>query len=414
MSKHYTTAACLLAALSMLNACSSDNGVAVSVSTPELTPGISAAVTPVFPTDDGARKLSNTSAIALQQLLAKVKPAERALGMGETVITDEQFAEIKDFVDKNLVKKNAEQTYKAIFSWIVANVKYAYEPPASLDPYDVFINKRCVCQGYANLLKTMCLTQGIPAFCVNGMLGRIGAHAWNYVYVSNRWIVSDPTNNGQYNLSDSGAYKDYLMPYRADITLFEDDFFTYDFTDSGLNIAGVKDGVGEMLTLPFSVSGFRVTNFAPHKALPATVKQLCLGKNITSLGPDEAVLGDYTPGVESIFVDAENPTFEVSDNVLYRKGAELPTYIPTATTRVVLKPMKTVGKNVVVNLPELEELVIGAGTETIGDYAVENCPKLRRVYVPETVTSIAPEAFCRCGDNVEIIRTTTGIDHVTM
>ena len=58
------------------------------------------------------------------------------------------------------------------------------------------------CQGYANLLRTMCHTQGIPAFNANGELVPLGGHAWDYVCADSVWYVSDPTNNAQYKMAD--------------------------------------------------------------------------------------------------------------------------------------------------------------------------------------------------------------------
>ena len=74
--------------------------------------------------------------------------------------------------------------------------------------------------------------------------------------------------------------------------------------------------------------------------------------------------------------------------------------------------MRIMDKNVVSWLDNVEEIVVAQGTTRIEDYAVERCPNLKRVYVPESVNYIAPNAFYNCGEP-EIVRFTTGITEVT-
>ena len=76
--------------------------------------------------------------------------------------------------------------------------------------------------------------------------------------------------------------------------------------------------------------------------------------------------------------------------------------------------MKVIGKNTVYDKTNLEEIVISEGTTTVEDYAFESCPSLKRVYVPQSVTNFSKDALYRCPDDVEILRVSTGIHHVTM
>ena len=70
-------------------------------------------------------------------------------------------------------------------------------------------------------------------------------------------------------------------------------------------------------------------------------------------------------------------------------------------------------KNTLTDLAKLEELHFSEGTKTIESYAVESCPNLKRVFLPETVETIASDAFYRCGEDIEFIRVPTGIHEVT-
>ncbi len=367
-----------------------------------------------FPEDDGSKALSKTTAVALKNLVTKMD-RNRALDMGETYITEEQFAEIRKFVDENLVGSSTVLTCNNIFNWIKENVKVAgRNETAYLDPYDVFVYKKCVCQGYANLFKTMMLTQGFPSFIANGWLGTIGGHAWNYTYDGKRWRVFDPTNGPSYTMTSTSNYQNSLIPLRADLNLFEDESFCYGFEEGYLNINEVKPGAPDELAIPFGVENYRIAQFAPRKAIPENVRSISLGQYISSLGQYPNMLSEKLPGVEEILVDPNNRDLESHKGVVYLKNSNSPYFIPPRMTRVELKPMERMEKNAIYDLAEVEEIVIAEGTKIIEAYAIENCPKLRRVYVPQSVTSMDEQAIYRCPADVEVIWVTTGIRDVRM
>lgn len=366
-----------------------------------------------FPEADGAQSLNNPGAADLRRLLSSssMNP-ERALSKGEMTITDAQFAEIKAFVDENLKDSTETATYNNIFAWVVKNLTYAYDGNVWLDPYDVFLNRRCICQGYANLCRTMLLTQGIPAFGANGMLSTIGAHAWLYAYVDGKWVVSDPTNNQQYSITDLTKYRDMLKVERVDIPLFEDEQFEYSYDNKTLAVTKVKPGAGDVLTIPYSAGGYIVRLFLPRTAIPENVRQICFGKNIMSFGPDEMPYFGTCPNVEEAFVDPASTYFSSENGVVYKRKTSTPVYIPRGIRRLVLRPMTVIGKNTIYCLDNVEEIVFSEGTTTIEAYAIEQCPNLKRVYIPESVTSMDENAIYRCPDDVEILKTSTGIHHV--
>ncbi len=368
-----------------------------------------------FPEDDGSKNLASpiSAVSALKQLVDKMD-RNRALEMGKTEITDEEFAEIKKFVDENLAGADGTETYENIFKWITTNIKYAWSgTPAYLKPYDVFTYKTCICQGYANLLKTMMITQGLPAFIANGWLGTVGGHAWNYVYDGKKWIVSDPTNGNQFNMSSTSTYSDKLIPERADLDMFEDETFCYGFEENHVNINEVKAGVPDELTIPFGVAGFRISQFLPNKAVPENVRSISLGKYVRSLGEYVNMLAQKMPNLEEIAIDPTNNYLKSHKGVVYQGSSSVtPYFIPPAMKRVELKPMKTMGKNTICNLSGAEEIVIAEGTEVMEPYAIENCPNLRRVYVPE-LTKVEENALYGC-PNAEIIQVATGIKDIRM
>lgn len=112
----------------------------------------------------------------------------------------------------------------AIHDWICENIYYdadSITESTNTAPYtaiDVLKEKRAVCLGYANLYAALCRSIGLPCNVVTGYGLGIGAndskwtdtntattdanHAWNEVYVDNRWIIVDPTWNSKNKIKD--------------------------------------------------------------------------------------------------------------------------------------------------------------------------------------------------------------------
>ena len=337
--------------------------------------------------------------------------------MNEQDITDAEYKEIKRYVTENLKAENDYQTYKNIYNWLIKNIKYPWgaNDVPYLRPYDIFKHKCCVCQGYANLLKTMCHTQGIPCACVNGDLVPLGAHAWNYVYVDGDWYVSDATNGHDYKAADLSSYESTLIPQRMDFVVFEDDKCEYTYENRLLNVKSVKPTTSTSFTVPYSVNGLRVMSFIPSVELPKSITQLNIGSNIESFGEYEPTssLSRVLANVEEINVDPKNYAFESYKGVVYSiYDKNRPHLIPAGIRSLTLRPLERLDKNMVAHLENLEELIIGEGTKYIDDYAVERCPNLKRIYIPATVISISENAFAECG-NYEIIKVPTSIHEVT-
>ncbi len=396
-----------------LAACSSDMEVAdanlVSSSEQQTTENPA-----FFPADDGTRPLRGSTASANLRLLLDAVEPSTFLNIEPLTITEAQYAEIKDEVDaKCVVPGDTYATFRNIFKWVTDSVQYAWSGYSSPDPYDVFINRTCICQGYANLLRVMLHTQGIPCAGVNGYIPN-GAHAWNYVYAGDRWIVSDPTNGRNFEMDNLTDYQELLDPMSVDVPVLEDESFAYSFEDQMLTVTAVKQCQTDYLTVPFSACGYQVQSFCPKSPLPANVHELYIGENIRSLGEAYLGLTDNAPNVEYAYVDEASRYLRSYEGAVYERTATTPLYIPKSIKRVVLPGKFAIEKNTIVGLPEVEEIVFSEGTKRISSYAIEDCPNLKRVYVPETLVQIDENAIYNCGPDVEIISVPTGIDHVTM
>lgn len=119
----------------------------------------------------------------------------------------------------------------AIHDWVCENIYYDSDSitgSTNNAPYvasDVIETKRAVCLGYANLYAALCRAAGIPCNVVTGYaLGVSGSstlswddasiastdanHAWNEVYIENRWVIVDPTWDSKNSVEDGTASSD--------------------------------------------------------------------------------------------------------------------------------------------------------------------------------------------------------------
>lgn len=370
---------------------------------------------PAFPENDGSTELKSKDKNTNLSKLLKAMDKQRALDRSMFELTDEQWATIKAKADEVCESsKTVSAKITKLNDWVHANVKYDY---AANDPWSVFTSKKGVCQGYSNLLKVMLLTQDIPTVGVNGWLNTTLAHAWIYANDGVNWYVCDPTNaTGKINMTLTSNYS-HLQPDMADVIIFEDDNFAFNYQEGYLNVCTVKNADSD-LVVPFSTNNFRVASFNPRTAIPNNVSNIYIGSNIKTLGENITGLSEYPAADEYCEVDPSNASLGSHAGVVYNKNTkgELTSlcYIPASIKTLVLMPMEKVGKNTIYHQLGVEEIVFTEGTKLLESYAIEDCPKLRAVYVPEGC-KLEKDAIYNCPKNVEVIYgVPTGIRPVTM
>ncbi len=349
--------------------------------------------------------------------------------LGRMKITDEQYDEIKTFTD-DLVSgmKTQYQIYEKCYDWVRKNVEYA-SGYVDNEPYSVFTTKSAVCQGYANLLHVMLHTQGVPAMVVNGymrsgiydgMLSGMG-HAWNYVNCDGKWYVSDPTNSGQFEMSNLDTYKTWLQPTSMDVVLFKEDDCWINFNEAFLNICKVVTDKN-VFVAPYSTNGYKIACFNPFEEIPSNVREIYIGENIESLGEGIIGLNDKAPSVEFVAVDPGNKCFvSHAGAVFYSTGYKptdiykqidlnVPAYIPAKLKRLELKAVDnnasgiTYGKMTVSGHKGIEEIVFPKETKSIEGSAIEKCPNLKVAYIPAGVT-VSNSAFSGVHADFKIVYT---------
>lgn len=365
-----------------------------------------------FPEDDGSKDLPLSQIQKVSKLLKAAGP-EVGRQKAYYKLSDAEYQEIKAFTDQLVAEETTEtDKYEKIFDWVNKNVKYSHD--TDNQPYTVFTSRKAVCQGYSNLMHAMLRSQDIANVIVNGMYNPYGGHAWNYVYVDSEWIVSDPTNGGDYRMLIGTSYS-HLIPYSMDARLFETDEFVFNYNESKLNLAKVKKASSDFV-VPYSAGGFVVSSFSPDSLLPANITHLYIGDNIESFGEGYVGLNTNAPRVQSVQISPKNKYLHSYAEVAYYKSGDgyNIAYVPAAITRVEFPPVEVMGKNYFYVHNNVEELVFTKETKRLEAYAVENCPKLRVAYVPEGV-EIEKDAFYNVGSNFQIVRQDcTGIENVTM
>jgi transglutaminase/protease-like cytokinesis protein 3 len=101
---------------------------------------------------------------------------------------------------------------RVIHDWIINNTQYD-QSYSIYDPYNTLINHTGVCEGYTLLAQKMFTIAGIDSLVIEGY-GDGVSHAWNLVYIDNKWhhvdlTWDDPVSSEDvlrydyYNLSDS-------------------------------------------------------------------------------------------------------------------------------------------------------------------------------------------------------------------
>jgi hypothetical protein len=272
-------------------------------------------------------------------------------------------------------------------------------------------------------------TQGVPAMVVNGymqsiiyegMLSGLG-HAWNYVNSDGKWYVSDPTNSGQFEMSNLNTYKTWLQPTSMDVVLFKEDDCWINFNEAFLNICKVVTDKS-VFVAPYSTNGYKITCFNPLEEVPSNVREIYLGKNIETLGEGIIGLKDKAPSVEFVAVDPGNKCFvSHAGTVFYSTGYKptdiykqinlnVPAYIPAKLKRLELKAVDnnasgvTYGKMTVSGHKGIEEIVFPKETKSIEGGAIEKCPNLKVAYIPTGVT-VSKSAFTGVHADFEIVYT---------
>lgn len=129
-------------------------------------------------------------------------------------ITDAQFEELRQAALQAVAGCTTQyEKIKAIMAFVADRTYYDYyayynNKPSYWSPYEVYEQKRAMCSGYASLMRTLCISIGIPCMDLEGH-----AHEYNAVYDSEngKWIFADATwcSRSSYSVDKEWEYHGY-------------------------------------------------------------------------------------------------------------------------------------------------------------------------------------------------------------
>ena len=129
-------------------------------------------------------------------------------------ITDAQFEELRQAALQAVAGCTTQyEKIKAIMAFVADRTYYDYyayynNKPSYWSPYEVYEQKRAMCSGYAELMRTLCISIGIPCMDLEGH-----AHEYNAVYDSEngKWIFADATwcSSNSYTVDKEWEYHGY-------------------------------------------------------------------------------------------------------------------------------------------------------------------------------------------------------------
>lgn len=130
-----------------------------------------------------------------------------------------QIEEVREYFVQNK-KNNNYENIKMVHDYLVESIDYEQTISESniYNIYGALINKRCVCEGYAESFKYLMEALNIPCTIIVGEASYEGSseeHAWNYVQLNDIWYGvdctwDDPIIIGPGFLSNSLKYKYFL------------------------------------------------------------------------------------------------------------------------------------------------------------------------------------------------------------
>lgn len=133
-------------------------------------------------------------------------------------ITDAQFEELRQAALQAVAGCTTQyEKIKAIMAFVADRTYYDYyayynNKSSYWSPYEVYEQKRAMCSGYASLMRTLCISIGIPCMDLEGH-----AHEYNAVYDSEngKWIFADATwcSRNSYSVDKEWEYQGYSDRY---------------------------------------------------------------------------------------------------------------------------------------------------------------------------------------------------------
>lgn len=159
----------------------------------------------------------------------------------EGVLEDKQKIEQERDKIINSLTGTTYQKIRTIHDYLINNIQYDsnYISKGKYTVYGAFVDKMCVCEGYAKTFKYLANAAGINCEILQGKstnsYGEVESHAWNCVQIENTWYQvdvtwDDPIILGSGKLTNKSKYRYFLKGTKT----FEIDHeIKHQFTDRG-------------------------------------------------------------------------------------------------------------------------------------------------------------------------------------
>ncbi len=122
------------------------------------------------------------------------------LGSSQVLNWKPEMVPISSAKTMTATAKTDEEKVKLLYGYITAKIKYDYEKISRLkstyvpDIEDTYFTNLGICSDYSALFGSMLRSVGVPAKLIKGYKNDVPEyHAWNQVYVNNKWVYIDTT-----------------------------------------------------------------------------------------------------------------------------------------------------------------------------------------------------------------------------
>ena len=290
---------------------------------------------------------------------------------------------------------------KAITGFVADHVYYDYanyygDGSTYIDSYNVYKEKRAVCGGYTELMRTMCISVGIPCMYLRG-----DNHAFNAAYDSDnqKWIVADATwcSNNKYTIDGEWIYGGH-------------DYHLFDLTPVELakysnheiyELTGLQDGIYNEVYYRLDTdedadyTRYDAEDWSDTDGWYVSVNKI-KGKNLKVVGelegiPVKDIVNTEVGGFASIEeIDLSRTTLTEISMGRFNGASNL--------KKIVLpKTIKFIGACAFSGCSSLETLDLSkTGITRIAGGAFSECTSLKKIILPKSITAIESAVFEGC------------------
>lgn len=320
---------------------------------------------------------------------------------------------------------------QAITGFVASEIYYDYrylnnhlqgnnDFPTFWEPHLIWENKRAVCGGYANFMRTLLISIGIPCMYING-----DNHAYNVAYDSTnkRWIFADSTWCSKNEFTEEGewvkqdnSYQYFDLPVEQIAALTNHEIYhlggllanntdsvyyqmdsdhdlDYDYYDMvwsdqnwHLQVLGVK-GTPEKITISAGFEGLEVYNVCPN-AFFENKKIKSVDFSHTKI---ENIREDAFGKCSSLTDVKFPPSLQTIERYSFRECPKLKT-VDLSKTK-----LQEVADKVFFSCSGLTKIKLPKSIQKIDLYAFGECKKLTSINLQQTkLSNIGESAFREC------------------